>query len=577
MRPDRTRPPPPPCCKNRAPDGARPRTRSRLARPLGVLCGLGTLAWLALRTGTKPSRLDYPCQRAALATSAGFLTGLVGFLATAVVQGRAAVRRRLGPGADLRLEGSRRNKATPFGRASLAAIAVSGLALAFFSATRDDESISPSVLPPPLGYAPDVYLVNHARGVEPGRFGGADDLITLMGTRGFKWHRSAAVTVTSGPSGLIAADSVVLLKINAQWSQRGGTNTDLIRGVVRRIVEHPDGFQGEVIVADNGQGSGSLSRVENNAEDRSQSVVRVVNDFAIEGWSVFSLLWDSLRQTAVEEFENGDSRNGYVVATAVDPETQIRLSYPKFTTPKGTCVSVKHGVWAAESGAYEPGRLVVINLPVLKTHAYYAVTAAVKNHMGVVTRDLGTDSHYAIGRGGLGSFLADVRMPDLTILDCIWILARPRQGPDASYTSASRRDQLVAGTDPVSLDAWAVKHILMPQIIANGYAASDYSGRQDPDNPASVFRQYLDLSMNELIRAGLNTTNDYRSVRRHTWTGDADHDGDVDSADVAMLDSCMNGPVGGYGAGCLGLDGDDDGDVDLADGASLQVTFSGPR
>ena len=65
--------------------------------------------------------------------------------------------------------------------------------------------------------------------------------------------------------------------------------------------------------------------------------------------------------------------------------------------------------------------------------------------------------------------LADVRAPDLNILDCVWILARPGYGPSASYAEATRRDLLLASTDPLVLDRWAVKHVLMPQIIANGY------------------------------------------------------------------------------------------------------------
>jgi len=555
MRPQCTKTPQAHGCKRRAVGAARRRTGDGLTRALGVIAGLSALLWLVLRSGAKPSRLAYPCQRAALATSTGAFVGLGVLTAAATRRGLSGMRRHAGPTA--------------------VSVAVFALILALFAAASDRAFSPPSIMAPTAGYAPNVYLVNHARGVEPGGFGGVDDLVTVMGTRGFKWHRSAMTDVTSGPDGLIATDSVVLLKINAQWSQRGGTNTDVIRGVIRRVVEHPDGFRGEVIVADNGQGLGSLSRSENNAEDRSQSVVRVVNDFADEGWNVSARLWDDLRLTAVNEFEDGDGRSGYVVAAQPDAETQITLSYPKFTTPAGTCISFKRGVWVPEQNAYDPERLVVINMPVLKTHGYYAVTGAVKNHMGVVTRELSTNSHDAVESGGLGTFLADVRMPDLTILDCIWVLARPTQGPGAPYANASRRDQLVAGTDPIALDAWAVKNILIPQIIENGYALSNYWARQDPDNPGSMFRRYLDLSMDELLLAGMAATNDYRAVRLHVWTGDGDRDGDVDLSDLALFERCMKGPSGVYGDGCLALDGDGDGDIDLADVAGFQSTFCG--
>ncbi|MDO8631259.1 MAG: DUF362 domain-containing protein, partial [Phycisphaerales bacterium] len=391
-----------------------------------------------------------------------------------------------------------------------------GVAVLFIAllayASYDSQPVVIIATPPP-DHHPAVYLVNNARGVLPGRFGGVDDLVTLMGRSGLKLHRSPLVGLTAGPDGLIDRDDVVIVKINAQWAQRGGTNTDVLRGILRRIVEHPDGFVGEIIVADNGQGYGSLDRAENNAEDHGQSPQDVVNDFAAEGWSVSTRLWDAFRTVSVGEYANSDVADGYVLSAALDPETAIRVSYPKFQSPRGACISYKYGIWDPVSTTYDHDRLVVLNIPVLKTHSIYAVTGAVKNHMGVITQSLGTESHNGVGRGGLGSVLAEVRVPDLTILDCIWVLARPGWGPSASYTQASRRDQLVAGTDPVALDVWAVKNILVPQILANGYTVADYASTQDPDDPDSTFRRYLDRSMNEMLAAGIPTTNDYNAVR----------------------------------------------------------------
>jgi hypothetical protein len=457
-----------------------------------VIIGLGALCWLLVRSGPKPNRLTYPCQQSALSLATAALGAP---LVLAVLAGRAGVRRFL---------------RSPRGIAAAGGFATLSL---FLIASAYDRPAGPAVIAtPPADYFPAVYLVNNARGPENGRFGGIDDLISVMGVTGLKWHRSAALGLTSGPTGLIDRDGVVLIKVNAQWSQRGGTNTDVLRGILRRIVEHPDGFIGEIVVADNGQGAGSLARSQNNAENQGQSVQYVVNDFAAEGWRVSTSLWDNIRQNPVGEYASGDLNDGYVLATEADPQTGIRVSYPKFRTVAGTYLSYKEGVWDADSGVYDRQRLVVINVPVLKTHSIYGVTAAVKNHMGVVTQGLLTDSHNSVGEGGLGSVLAEVRMPDLTILDCIWILARPGSGPSASYAQASRRDQLVAGADPVALDAWAVKNILIPQVIANGYTPAQYAD-QDPDNPAGDFRRYLDRSMNEMLLAGIVTTNDYDAVR----------------------------------------------------------------
>lgn len=531
-----------------------------------LAAGVCALLWLLLRTGTKPSRLGYPCQQSAFGmAAAAFGVPLV----AALLAGRAGLLKFMRTGGG-----------------KVAGGFIATLAIVLFASASYDSRPLAEVLPPRVDYHPDIYLVNDVRGLdpelEPVRFGGVDDLVTLMGMTGFKWHRSPKIGVSAGPGGLIDNDDVIVLKVNGQWAQRGGTNTDVLRGVLRKIVEHPDGFAGEIVVADNGQGWGDLDRLASNAEDRGQSMQDVADEFIAEGWTVSTRLWDGFRNLHVDDYVDGNYSDGYVLSAAPDPETDIIVSYPKFVTINATYISYKYGIWDRQSETYDADRLVVINMPVLKTHSIYGVTGAVKNHMGVVTQGLSTDSHDCVEFGGLGSFLAEVRLPDLTILDCIWVLAHPGSGPRAYYDNTSRRDQLVAGTDPVALDMWAVKHILMPQIIANGYESVDYGDTQDPDNPASVFRNYLDRSMSEMLRAGIDTTNDYDAVNLHVWGGDADRDGDLDLRDVAALQRCFSGPGEDPfhtppPPECLNpLDFDDDGDIDLADVTGFQGYFTGP-
>jgi len=511
--------------------------------------------WLLLRSGPKPSRFAYPCQQVAFSlAAAAFGAPLVATALSLRYQLIAAL-------------------STSVGRVTAGGLGV--LLMIVLAIASIEPGTNVTMLTPPSDHHPDIYLVNEARDIEPGRYGGVDDLITLMGENGLKWHRSDDVILTAGPDGLIDADDVVLLKINGQWSQRGGTNTDVLRGVIRQIVEHPGGFVGEIIVADNTQTYGDLDRVENNAEDRHQSPQDVVNDFAAEKWNISTMLWDTLRPFSVDEYSDGDESDGYVVNMTVDPETQIRVSYPKFQSALGTYVSYKEGIWTPATESYNPDKLVVINIPVFKTHRIYAITASVKNHMGVVTTSLSTGSHSAVGRGGMGSVLAEVRMPDLTILDCIWILARPGSGPNASYANATRRDQLLASTDPVALDVWATKHIMMPQIIENGFTVDDYHNTQDPDNPDSTFRKYLDRSMNEMLLAGIPSTNDVDAVNLHLWPGDLDHDGDVDNNDFSEVVICLTGPEEPATPQCNSVDFDRDGYVDLGDVAVLQRVFTG--
>ena len=46
----------------------------------------------------------------------------------------------------------------------------------------------------------------------------------------------------------------------AERPQRGGTNTDVLKGLIARILEHPDGFTGEVVVVEATVGGAIVAR-----------------------------------------------------------------------------------------------------------------------------------------------------------------------------------------------------------------------------------------------------------------------------------------------------------------------------
>lgn len=73
----------------------RRRAPFRYARWSLWLMGLGSLGWLLLRSGTKPQRLAYPCQQAALATSTGFVGYLLSLVSSFYFYHR--LRRKLTP------------------------------------------------------------------------------------------------------------------------------------------------------------------------------------------------------------------------------------------------------------------------------------------------------------------------------------------------------------------------------------------------------------------------------------------------------------------------------------------------
>jgi len=285
---------------------------------------------------------------------------------------------------------------------------------------------------------------------------------------------------TGQPAGLIAKDDVVLIKVNAVGPERAGTNTDLLKSLVKKILSHPDGFTGEIVVADNGQSTGGLDLSESNAHNHAQSVQDVVSAFPSSKVSAWS--WYTIRSSIVSEYNEGDLNDGYVVNSTENPTTHVRVSYPKFTTKYGTHISFKNGIWNTTTNSYNPTRLKVINAPILKSHYNYGVTACVKNYMGVVSQTL-TDTHSTIKYGALGTTIEHTRFPTLTILDAVWVNANPKEsgsncGPPTPYEVASFTNIIGASQDPVALEYWASKHILIPAAIDKGYTS--YSSL-DPD------------------------------------------------------------------------------------------------
>lgn len=488
------------CSHHRGPEGDRARREAcdsgRVARFLRrwflantLVAGASALLWLILRSGSKPSRLAYPCQQAALsAATLAFGSPLV---ASVLALRRVLARRVFSPGG-----------------LALAALGLLITAGAWSYLSRADDYRGP-MLSPPTEYRAQVFHVTDCPQDPVGdRFPGLDDLIEMMGGHGLKLYRSDTESLVAGPEGIVGADDVVVVKINYQWAERGGTNTDLLRGLIRRLVDHPDVFTGEVVVVENAQfaSTSGLDRAENNAQDISQSPHDVVAHFQAEGHRVSHFDWTLIRYESVGEYDTGDMNDGYVVYP-FEPTLFGAVSYPKFETDLGTRISLKNGIW--DGSSYDRGKLRFINLPVLKSHhSTYGATACVKHYMGVVTTELSTYSHFAMGNGLLGALIGEIGLADLNILDATWINADPNTGPATTYEGATRRDELVASLDPVAADIWAVKHILIPGFLANGFTPPWPEPSADPDDPTSDFRVYLDRSMNEILDAGLTVTND---------------------------------------------------------------------
>jgi len=458
-----------------------------------------SIIWFVLRTGTKPSRITYPCQRVALANSS-YLIGLsvLLWLTSTLIKTKNFFAKQA---------------ITIIAVIIIANIALTSInflgGFAFAQEVNPNQELLLSLEPlqTSVTSASDLFVVS-------GRsFAHISEIITLMSVNRLYFYQSNATGENQASNGLIAKDDVVLIKINEEWPFRGGTNTDILKELIQVIVDHPDSFAGEIVVADNGQWQGSMDWSQNNAEDISQSTQDVVNFFS-SSYNVSTYSWIPIRTTQVNEYSQADMNDGYILYDTADPQTGYYVSYPKFKTQYGTHISFKNGIW---NGTDYEKRLKVINLPVLKTHGAYGVTAALKHYMGVQsqgeTQPGLSNGHSSIATGGMGTLLVETGLPTLNILDAIWVNANPppslARGPNTPYDQATRINTLIASTDPVALDYWAAKHVLMQTADLIGYTDTHTINPDSTDSTGvknEAFGVWLKLTENELANSGYSVT-----------------------------------------------------------------------
>jgi hypothetical protein len=311
------------------------------------------------------------------------------------------------------------------------------------------------------------------------RHEGLDTLLGLFAANGLKFYQSDVGHPWEGPQGLIESNDVVLIKVNCQWKCRGTTNTDVLRGLIYRILGHPKGFSGEVVIFENGQGRGAFdgyagggsydawpeiaNGVYVNAEQETILTVDYLANSVFQNYPVSSYLLDPIRSNFISESNHSD--DGYRSISDV--------SYPCFTSAGGHRIELREGMW---NGQGHDTNLKLINLPVLKTHGGTGITGVLKHSYGILSM---ADSHsgirhYAESGTQCGKMWNLVRSPDLNILDCVWISHGSLRGypPETTY----RANTLLAGVDPVALDYWASKHVLLPVSGSQEHDPDSFSG-----------------------------------------------------------------------------------------------------
>ncbi len=478
------------------------KTQSRGLWKLGFIAVLSAI-WLMLRTGKKPTRIVYPCQQVAVANIKIFRYALLAPIPTTIISLRTS---------------------TKFVKPMLI---LSTLLVSSFIIVRDPFNLSldtfsenrirvPLTLSPQTALASDpsdLFFVQNATGEEGNMDQAVSSLIELMEAQDLYFYKNANIS-----SGLIGHNDVVILKVNGQWPYNGGTNTDLVKSLINVIVGHRDGFTGEIIIADNGQGRGSMNYAQANSFYHTQSNADVANSF--DNYDVSTFLWDSIRSKTVDDFDDGDFTDGYVRNSTWNSATEIYVSYPKFTTEYGTYISFKEGVWDNTTG-FDSDRLKVINIPVLKSHLFYGVTGCIKHYMGVPQGSVEPSvhpstphEHFSIAQGGMATLMVETRAPILNILDMIWINANPlessmKRGPWGNYVYTSFTDIIGASQDPVALDYWASKNVLMATAMLDYDTYSSLDPDYVPKSGTGMqesFHTYLRRSKDVLIEAGLQAT-----------------------------------------------------------------------
>jgi len=316
------------------------------------------------------------------------------------------------------------------------------------------------------------------------------------------------LNMMGGIESFVSPDDIVILKPNCQWYNQGTTNITAMKKLIEMILDIP-GFNGEVIVAENHQKSTPYSRgwTKNNVingDPEANNMGQLIELFRTRGYSnVTKYHWLNT--------ENG----GKVVAGPWDGDGYVRtdpvyefdgrktlMTYPVFTSSfSGITIDLKNGAW--KNGKFIDRKVKLINTSVLNHH-FFGVTSSIKNIMGIVElpgNDTGmlVDNEYynfhgiiyededhidvrAMG-GALGTFLREIRKPDLNIVTAEWVGWGSRIDPE----EAVQAHTILGGLDPVALDYFGSKNVLLPHTPEN-YIKYDY---HNPDREDRPFNQYL--------------------------------------------------------------------------------------
>ena len=375
-------------------------------------------------------------------------------------------------------------------------------------------------------------------------------------------NMSRVLKMMGGIQSIIGPQDIVILKPNAQWWNQGMTNTNAMKAFIEAVLSIPN-FSGEIILAENHHFPEADSRGWTTDERNGDfNYNELVQYFQKRGYpNVTKYHWHDGGPSMHPS--HGGAENGGVVKGPWDGDGYVwcdelvyrsqsgrkaMMSYPVFTSSySGVTIDLKNGAW--KDGQYLNFPVKLINFSSLNHHGNWAgVTASVKNYLGIADLTCGyrglqpagfynlhfvgtmpSSLHWRLEKlrkrlglgyishvdgGAVGYFMRHVRMADLNIVTAEWVGWGSRT--DTSLRAQART--VLASTDPVALDYYAAKNILLPltpKRVKNKKYDYYYHKYNDPERRDCPLRWYLE----ECHLQGIGTLSPQKmKVHRHDFS-----------------------------------------------------------
>lgn len=329
------------------------------------------------------------------------------------------------------------------------------------------------------------------------------------------------IELMGGIDKIIGENDVVVIKPNVQWWNQGATNLSALKTLVDLIMNRPDGFYGEVVVAENchhgsepwtDETTGWLKNFERNSDidgiNNFNELTNHLKEIYGERYTTYhwiDVAWGEKRVFSPQDgtgYVYCDGTGGLPLIALDNGETgdnfrKVIMTYPIFMTDKGTLIDFKNGIW--KEGNYTDQPLRFINFASINHHSHYAgATCAVKNYFGVVDisgggwgklADKYNNFHsFAFNEWDFGPvpgimgievalFMNTIRKADLNFIAAEWVGLASRTELPVAHTRT-----VLISDDPVALDYHVTKYLLYPNSNISIH---------NPDNEQSPLRHYL--------------------------------------------------------------------------------------